>query len=106
MEDEGDSDINCNWLGRDNLQSLGKRNGRFRNEKTSRDHLNYSIIMIGQNTEESPRDMSFKYEKWLNISIWLIDGIIKGNTTPGQSESWVLYIPIMFRTEISQSDVI
>ena len=28
---------------------------------------------------------AFKYGKWLNSSIWPIDGILTGTTTPGQS---------------------
>ena len=28
----------------------------------------------------------FKYSKWLNSSIWPIDGILTGTTTPDQSE--------------------
>ena len=29
----------------------------------------------------------FKYSKWLNISIWLIEGTLTGTTSPGQSET-------------------
>ena len=42
---------------------------------------------------------AFKHSKWLNISIWSIDVILTGTTTPGQSETWsnsnkgLLYIP-------------
>ena len=35
-------------------QRLGKRVGRVRNQKSSRDHPNKSIVKIGQNTEKRP----------------------------------------------------
>ena len=35
-------------------QRLGKGTERFRNERTTRDHSDYSIIKISQNTEKSP----------------------------------------------------
>ena len=40
-----------------------------------------------------------KYKKWLNFSIWPIDGILTDTNTPGQSGPWsnynerVLHIP-------------
>ena len=37
-----------------NLKRLGKGAKRLRNQKTSGDHPDYSIIKIGQNTEKSP----------------------------------------------------
>ena len=37
-----------------NLQRIGKRNPRFGNKRTSRDHTHYRIIKITQNTEKSP----------------------------------------------------
>ena len=57
MEHEGDGDINCNRCTRNNSQMFGKRNRRLRNQKTRRNHLDYSIIEIGQNTEKSPGDL-------------------------------------------------
>ena len=35
---------------------IGKGTGRLENMKTSRDHPDYSIIKISQNTEKSPGD--------------------------------------------------
>ena len=36
---------------------LGKGAGRVENQRTRRDHPNYSIVEIGQNTEDSPGDL-------------------------------------------------
>ena len=41
---------------RNNPQRLGKRTGRHRNQKTSRNQPLYSIIKIGQNTKNGPGD--------------------------------------------------
>ena len=51
MEHEGDSDTNCNWCTWNNPQRIDKGAKRFRNQRTSRDHPDYSIIKIDQNTE-------------------------------------------------------
>ena len=32
----------------------------------------------------------FKSSKWLNSSVWPIDGTLTGTTTPGQSEQGVI----------------
>ena len=34
-------------------KKLGKGTGRVKNERTTRDHLSYSIVMNDKNTEES-----------------------------------------------------
>ena len=57
MEHEGGGDTNCNWCARNNPQMLGKGIGRLRNQTTSRNHPDYTIIKIGQNTEKSPEDL-------------------------------------------------
>ena len=57
MEHEGDGDTNCNWCARNNPQKLCQENGRLRNQRTSGDHPDYSIIEIGQNTEKNLRDL-------------------------------------------------
>ena len=36
---------------------IGKGTGRFRNQRTSRDHPDYSITKIGKNTEKSPAEL-------------------------------------------------
>ena len=54
MKYEGDSDTNFNSGDRNNSQRLGKVTGRLRNQMKNRDHPNYSIIKISQNTEKSP----------------------------------------------------
>ena len=53
MEYEGDYDTYCNWCTGNDPQRLGIGAGRVRNQSTSRDHPNYSIVEIGQNTEKS-----------------------------------------------------
>ena len=57
VEQEGDVDSNFSWCIWDNPQSFDKRTGRLRNKRTSRDHPDYSIIKIGQNTEKNPGDL-------------------------------------------------
>ena len=54
MEHEGDSNTNCNWYTWNNPQKIGKRTGKLGNKRTSRDHPDYSVIKIRQNTEKSP----------------------------------------------------
>ena len=51
-------DTNCNWFDRNNHQGIiSTRTGGFENKRTSGDHLNYSIIKIGQNTEKNHGDL-------------------------------------------------
>ena len=57
MEHEGNTDIKCNWCVWNDPQRLGKRVGKIGNRRTSRDHPNYSILKIGQNTDKSPGDL-------------------------------------------------
>ena len=40
------------------IGALGSETGGLGNKRTRGDHPNYSIIEIGQNTEESPGDLS------------------------------------------------
>ena len=39
------------------LDTVTEGTERIRNKNTSRDHPDYSLIQIGQNTEKSPRDL-------------------------------------------------
>ena len=57
MEHKGDGDTNCGWCTWDNLQTIGKDTGRHGNKKTTRDHPDYNIIKINQNTEKSSGDL-------------------------------------------------
>ena len=57
VEHEDDGDTNSDWCARNDLQKLDKRAGRVRNQGTSQDHSNYSIIEIGRMTETSPEDL-------------------------------------------------
>ena len=53
MEYEGDGDDSCYCFARYDTNRLGKGAERVGNRKTSREHPNYSIVEIGQNTEKS-----------------------------------------------------
>ena len=53
MEHEGDGGTNCNWCAWSDPQRLG-RDG---NRRMNKDHPNYWINKIGQNTEKSPGDL-------------------------------------------------
>ena len=57
VKHEGDGDINCNWCAWNGPQKPGKGIERDGNSRTNRDHLNYSIVEIGQNTENTPGDL-------------------------------------------------
>ena len=46
MEHEGDGDTKYNWCAQNDPQRLGKGAGRDGNQKTSRDHPNYSILNL------------------------------------------------------------
>ena len=48
-----EGDTNCNWCTWNDLQGLSKRAGRVRNRRMSGDYPNYSIVEVGQNTEET-----------------------------------------------------
>ena len=54
MEHEGDVDTSCDWCAWNDPQRHGKEAGIVGNRITSRDHPDYNIVKIGQNTEESP----------------------------------------------------
>ena len=57
MEHESDGDTNYNWGALYSYQKIDKGTGGLGNKKSNGDHLNYSIIKIGQNTEKSPGDL-------------------------------------------------
>ena len=57
VEHEGDSGTNCNRRVLNTPQRLGSGTERFGNRRTNRDHPNYSIVKIGQNTEKCPGDL-------------------------------------------------
>ena len=48
---------NINWCTWNCAQVLGKKPGKNRNKKTSRNYQIFSIFKIGQNTENSPLDL-------------------------------------------------
>ena len=58
MEHEGNGDTNCIRCLKNNPVRIGNMTRRLKNKKTSKDHPNYSIIKIGQNTEKSPGNSS------------------------------------------------
>ena len=57
MKHEDDGGTSCNWCTWNNPQRIAKGTTRVGNKRTNGDHPNYSIIMIGQNTEKSPGDL-------------------------------------------------
>ena len=57
VEHESDNYTNCNWCSWYSYQGIGIRTGGFGNKGMGRDYLNFSISVIGQNTEESPGDL-------------------------------------------------
>ena len=57
MEHESDGDTNCNWCTLYSHQRIGKGTEELGNNRTIRNHPDYSIIKIDQNTEESPGDL-------------------------------------------------
>ena len=57
MEHEGDSDTNCCLCSWDNPQRIDEGTGRLGNTRISRDHPDYNLFMIKQNTGKSPGDL-------------------------------------------------
>ena len=57
VEHEGDGDTKCNWCSWNGPQKLGDYFGRVGNQGTNRDYPDYSIVEIGQNTENGPGDL-------------------------------------------------
>ena len=55
MEYGDDGDANCNWYTWNDPQRIVKETGRLGNKIVG--NPNYSIIMIGLNTEKSPGDL-------------------------------------------------
>ena len=58
VEHESNDYTNCNWFSWYCQQRMNKGTGGLGNKRTSRDHPNYCIIEISQNTKESPEDLS------------------------------------------------
>ena len=56
-EHEHDGDTNRNWCTWNNSERTDKGTRRLRNYRLRRDHPDYSIIKIDQNTEKSLGDM-------------------------------------------------
>ena len=57
MEHESDSDTNFKWCARNNPKRLGKETGKFKDQRISEDHPDYSINEIHQNTKKSPGEL-------------------------------------------------
>ena len=58
MEHERDGNTNCIWRTLNNPRGIDNGTGRLGNKKTSRDHSDYSIIKIDQNTEKNSGDLN------------------------------------------------
>ena len=52
MKLESDGDTDCNWCARYSYQRIGTWTGGLGDKRTSGDHLNNSIVEIGQNTKK------------------------------------------------------
>ena len=57
MEHQSDGDTNVNWCFWYDHHGNGVRIGGIGNKRTTTDHPDYGIVKIGQNTEQSPRDL-------------------------------------------------
>ena len=56
MDQESDSNTNCNWSAQYSHQGFGTESLRLRDKRTSG---NYSIIEIGLNIKKNPKDLSW-----------------------------------------------
>ena len=56
VEHGSNDDINCYWRTWYDSRSFGKKNRGNENQMKNRDHPDYIIVMISQNTEKSPGD--------------------------------------------------
>ena len=52
-----DSDANCSWDTQCSHQRIYTRTRRLGNKRMNREHPNYSIVEISQNTQKSPGDL-------------------------------------------------
>ena len=57
MEHESDGDTNCNWCTRYCHRRCDNWTGGLGNKRASGNHPNESIIKLGQNTWENPKDL-------------------------------------------------
>ena len=57
MKHEGDGGTYYIWRTWHVLERIGTETGGIGNQRKNRDHLDYSIVEIGQNTEKSPGDL-------------------------------------------------
>ena len=57
VKHEGDGDTDYNWSTWKGPTLLGEKPGGIGNQRKNRDHSDYSIVKIGQNTEKSPGDL-------------------------------------------------
>ena len=60
-----DGDTNCNWSTWKDSEKVGKEGRRVKNQRTSRDHPDYSIVKIDQNSDKCPEDL--RRLKWKTI---------------------------------------
>ena len=54
----GGCDTNCSWCTWNGPQESGKGTEGIGNQSMKKDHLDYSIVEISQNTQESPGDQT------------------------------------------------
>ena len=58
VEHEWDHDTNCSWHFWNSPKRLGRKTGVFEDQRKKLDHQDYRIVKIGQNTENSPGDLT------------------------------------------------
>ena len=66
MEHEWDGDTHCNWCAQYSHLKICTSTGRLENKRTSGDHINYSIINVGQNTK-NPLSKHQKMQVWKTL---------------------------------------
>ena len=80
MEQENDSDTNCNWCTRYSHQKISTGTVGLGNKRMNGDHPNYSIVGIGQNTKKSPgnlRRLAVTQTPEENHQLMLVGGTLK-----------------------------
>ena len=57
VQHEGNDDTNCRWCSWNDTKRLGEGTGGNGNQWNNRDHPEYSIVEISQNTQKSHGDL-------------------------------------------------
>ena len=60
VENEGDSDTNCNWCTWGNHKRLGRKTGETENQSKNQNHPDHSIAEISKNTHKNAGELSLR----------------------------------------------